>query len=151
MPVTKTLLLEGFTSISRVNAQTITDGNFPTVVSPNPEDKKALVMGIAQGTKDNADIILGTDPDCDRVGVAVKHKGDYILLTGNQVGALLMEYILSTTALPEKSAVIKTIVTSDLGTEIAKAYGVTVLNTLTGFKFIGEKTTQFEKAKQTRR
>ncbi len=150
IPVTKTLLLEGFTSLSHVNAQTITDGDFPTVQSPNPEDKKALEMGIAQAKTKDADIVLGTDPDCDRVGVAVKgHDGQFVLLTGNQVGALLMDYVLSTTYLEnvKKPAVVKTVVTSELGAEIARKKGIKVFDTLTGFKFIGEKITQFEKAK----
>ena len=153
VPVTRTLLVEGFTNVSNVNAQTITDGNFPTVCSPNPEDKKALEMGIAQGMREDADIVLGTDPDCDRVGIAVKnHDGQFILMTGNQVGALLMDYVLATTP-PEimssgHPAVAKTVVTSDLGAEIARKYNATVFDTLTGFKFIGEKITQFEKAKQ---
>jgi phosphoglucomutase len=149
VPVTKTLVLEDFRSLSRVNAQTITDGDFPTVYSPNPEDKKALELGIAQGISENADIVLGTDPDCDRVGIAVKHKGQFVLLTGNQVGALLMDYVLQTIDVTgKKSAVIKTVVTSELGAEIARKHGITVFDTLTGFKFIGEKITQFEKAKK---
>lgn len=149
IPVTKTLLLEGFTSLTHVNAQTITDGDFPTVYSPNPEDKKALERGIAQAEAEDADIVLGTDPDCDRVGVAVKDKGEFKLLTGNQVGALLMDYVLSTTDLEsiKNPAVVKTVVTSELGAEIARKKGITVFDTLTGFKFIGEKITQFEKAK----
>lgn len=150
VPVTKTLLLEGFTSLTHVNAQTITDGDFPTVYSPNPEDKKALERGIAQATAEDADIVLGTDPDCDRVGIAVKHEGQFVLMTGNQVGALLMDYVLSTTDLEsiKKPAVVKTVVTSELGAVIARKHGITVFDTLTGFKFIGEKITQFEDARQ---
>ena len=148
VPVTKTLLLEGFTNLTHVNAQTITDGDFPTVYSPNPEDKKALERGIAQATAEDADIVLGTDPDCDRVGIAVKHNGQFILMTGNQVGALLMDYVLSTSDVNSmRPAVVKTVVTSELGAEIARKHGITVFDTLTGFKFIGEKITQFEKAK----
>ena len=149
VPVTKTLLLEGFTSLTHVNAQTITDGNFPTVYSPNPEDKKALERGIAQATDEDADIVLGTDPDCDRVGIAVKHEGQFVLMTGNQVGALLMDYVMGSTDLTgKKPAVVKTVVTSELGAEIARKHGITVFDTLTGFKFIGEKITQFETAHQ---
>ncbi len=148
VPVTKTLLAEGFTSLSHVNAQTISDGNFPTVKSPNPEDRKALEMGIAQAKTTDADIVLGTDPDCDRVGIAVKHNGNFVLMTGNQVGALLMDYVIQNTDLSHKKpAVVKTVVTSELGAEIARKYGITVFDTLTGFKFIGEKIVQFEKAK----
>ena len=149
IPVTKTLLLEGFTSLTHVNAQTITDGDFPTVYSPNPEDKKALERGIAQATTEDADIVLGTDPDCDRVGIAVKHNGQFVLMTGNQVGALLMDYVLRNTGLAGmKPAVVKTVVTSELGAEIARKHGITVFDTLTGFKFIGEKITQFVAAHQ---
>lgn len=153
VPVTKTLLLEGFTSLTHVNAQTITDGDFPTVYSPNPEDKKALERGIAQAIAEDADIVLGTDPDCDRVGIAVKdHDGQLVLMTGNQVGALLMDYVLNTTDLKKfnRPAVVKTVVTSELGAEIARKHGITVFDTLTGFKFIGEKITQFEAARKAR-
>lgn len=147
VPVTRTLLLEGFKNLKHVNAQTITDGDFPTVVSPNPEDRKALTLGIQQAERTGADIVLGTDPDCDRVGVAVKN-GEYVLLTGNQVGALLMQYVLENTEIPEHPAVVKTVVTSELGANIARKHGITVFDTLTGFKFIGEKITQFERAQQ---
>ena len=150
IPVTRTLLLEGFKSMTHVNVQTIPDGDFSTVNSPNPEDKKALEMGVAQAMNEDADIVIGTDPDCDRVGVAVKgHDGQFVLLTGNQVGALLMDYVINNTDLEKmkKPAVVKTVVTSELGAEIARKHGITVFNTLTGFKFVGEKITQFEKAK----
>ena len=150
IPVTKTLLLEGFANLHHVNAQTIADGDFPTVQSPNPEDRRALEMGIAQAVAEDADIVLGTDPDCDRVGIAVKSStGEFVLMTGNQVGALLMQYVLENTDLSyKKPAVVKTVVTSELGAEIARKRGIAVFDTLTGFKFIGEKITQFEKAKQ---
>ena len=145
IPVTKTLLLDDFKNVDHVNTQVVPDGNFPTVVSPNPEDRRALLMGIERAEKNGADIVLGTDPDCDRVGVAVKTGNGYQLMTGNQIGALLMDYVLSHTDL---GTVVKTVVTSELGAEIAKKYGLTVFSTLTGFKFIGEKITQFEQAKQ---
>lgn len=154
VPVTKTLLLDGFTHLDHVEAQAVQDGNFPTVVSPNPEDRRALLLGIEQAGRTGADIVLGTDPDCDRVGVAVKTADKstggtgYKLVTGNQMGALLMDYVLSHTDLSniKNPAVVKTVVTSELGAEIAKKHGLTVFSTLTGFKFIGEKITQFEKA-----
>lgn len=151
VPVTKTLLLEGFNNLLHVNTQTLSDGDFPTVYSPNPEDKKALEMGIAQAEREAADIVLGTDPDCDRVGIAVRdHDGQFVLMTGNQVGALLMDYVLHNTDLTGlKPAVVKTVVTSELGAEIARKRGIMVFDTLTGFKFIGEKITQFEEAKRT--
>ena len=95
MPVTKALALDGFKQIEIVKEQAVMDGNFPTVVSPNPEDRRALEIGIQQAKKTDADIVLGTDPDSDRVGIAVKGSdGSYQLVTGNQVGALLMNFIL---------------------------------------------------------
>ena len=149
VPVTKTLLLDGFTHLDHVDAQVVPNGDFPTVVSPNPEDKRALLLGIDQAERTGADIVLGTDPDCDRVGVAVKTEDGYQLVTGNQIGALLIDYVLSHTDLSkiDNPAVVKTIVTSELGAEIARKKGLTVFSTLTGFKFIGEKITQFERAR----
>ena len=150
IPVTETLLSEGFESLFKVEVQSTEDGDFPTVVSPNPEDRHALELGIDQAIKENADIVLGTDPDCDRVGVAVKHNNEYVLLTGNQVGALLMDYVLTNTDLSNKKpAVVKTVVTSELGADIAKKKNIRVFDTLTGFKYIGEKITQFEAAKKS--
>ncbi|WP_125140038.1 phospho-sugar mutase [Clostridium transplantifaecale] len=150
VPVTKALLLDGFKKVEHVDAQVSPDGSFPTVVSPNPEDRRALLLGIEQAEKCEADIVLGTDPDSDRVGVAVKTAEGYQLMTGNQIGALLMDYVLTHTNLTaiHNPAVVKTVVTSELGAEIAKKYGLTVFSTLTGFKFIGEKITQFEQAKK---
>ncbi len=151
VPVQKCLRLAGFTHVDSVEEQVIPDGNFPTVVSPNPEDRRALEMGIAQAEQTGADIVLGTDPDSDRVGVAVKTEIGFKLLTGNQIGALLMDFVLSNTDSRSihKPAVVKTVVTSELGAEIAKKHGLTVFSTLTGFKFIGEKITQFEQARET--
>lgn len=143
VPVQK--CLERFCDLELVPEQAIQNGNFPTVVSPNPEDRRALEMGIAQAEKSGADIILGTDPDSDRVGVAVKTADGFKLITGNQMGALLMDFVLEHTKLNENSAVVKTVVTSELGAEIARKKGLNVFSTLTGFKFIGEKITQFEK------
>ena len=148
VPVQKALGSDGFTNVDVVAEQAVSDGNFPTVVSPNPEDRRALEMGIAQAAE--ADIVLGTDPDCDRVGVAVKAAdGEYRLLTGNQIGALLMDFVLSHTDISKYNnpAVVKTVVTSELGADIARKRGISVFSTLTGFKFIGEKITQFEQAK----
>jgi len=147
VPVTQALAAEGFSHVDPVAAQAVPDGNFPTVVSPNPEDRKALEMGIAQARESGADLVLGTDPDGDRIGIAVKHAGDYRLMTGNQVGALLTDYVLANTKMPAKPALVKTVVTSELGAEIARKHGAAVFDTLTGFKFIGEKMTQFEAAK----
>ncbi len=151
IPVREALRLDGFTRIDTVTAQAVPDGDFPTVVSPNPEDRRALELGIAQAKRSDADIVLGTDPDSDRVGIAVRTAdGDYQLMTGNQVGALLMDFVLNHTDLDKypHPAVVKTVVTSELGAEIAKKHGIAVFSTLTGFKFIGEKITQFEQAKK---
>ena len=149
VPVQKVLRLDGFTNIDAVAEQVIPDGNFPTVVSPNPEDRGALELGIVMAKLTDADIVLGTDPDSDRVGIAVKTEEGYQLMTGNQVGALLMDFILDNTdfSVLAHPAVVKTVVTSELGAEIAHKKGLTVFSTLTGFKFIGEKITQFEQAK----
>ncbi len=150
VPVLKALEKDGFAKIDTVEAQCTEDGNFPTVVSPNPEDRRALTLGIEQAEKCGADLVFGTDPDCDRVGIAVKTPGGYQLMTGNQVGALLVDYVLSNTDMSKvkKAAVIKTVVTSELGAEIARNYGANIFTTLTGFKFIGEKITQFEAARK---
>ena len=149
VPVQKALRLDGFTQIEAVVEQIVPDGNFPTVVSPNPEDRRALELGIAQAKRTSADIVLGTDPDSDRVGIAIKTTDGYQLMTGNQVGALLMSFILNHTDVSKysKPAVVKTVVTSELGADIARKHGITVFSTLTGFKFIGEKIIQFEQAK----
>ncbi|SHK55402.1 phospho-sugar mutase [Hespellia stercorisuis] len=149
IPVRKALQQDGFTDIKIVTEQDNFDGNFPTVVSPNPEDRRALEIGIELAKTTNADIVFGTDPDSDRVGIAVKAGDNYQLMTGNQVGALLMEFVLSNTDFGsmKRPAVVKTVVTSELGADIAKKKGLSVFSTLTGFKFIGEKITQFEQAK----
>jgi len=137
---------DGFTGVRVVREQEMPDGNFPTVKSPNPEERGALQMGIELAGKTGADLVIGTDPDADRIGVAVSHGGEMILLSGNQVGALLVDFILKNkTVLGENPVVITTIVTSDLGKAIAEKRGCTVQQVLTGFKFIGEKITAFEK------
>ena len=143
VPVRK--VLEGKT-VYIVSEQENPDGNFPTVVSPNPEDRKALTLGIELAKEKDADIVLGTDPDCDRVGVAVKHNGEYVLLTGNQTGALLVNFVLTMKkdSLNSKSTLVKTIVTSELGANIGRSFGLQVEETLTGFKYIGDKINKFE-------
>lgn len=142
-PVRK--VLEGKT-VYIVSEQEKPDGNFPTVVSPNPEDRKALTLGIELAKENDADIVLGTDPDCDRVGVAVKHNGEYVLLTGNQTGALLVNFVLTMKkdSLNSKSTLVKTIVTSELGANIGRKFGLQVDETLTGFKYIGDKINKYE-------
>ncbi len=149
IPVREVLKRAGFGSVEVVKEQEKPDGNFSTVVSPNPEDRRALTLGIELAESIGSDIVLGTDPDCDRVGVAVKAEdGGYRLLTGNQIGALLADYVLSHKDISKinKPAIVKTVVTSELGAEIAKKHGLSVFSTLTGFKFIGEKISQFEEA-----
>lgn len=131
-----------------VSEQEKPDGNFPTVFSPNPEDRKALALGIELAKEKDADIVLGTDPDCDRVGVAVKHNGEYVLLTGNQTGALLVNFVLTMKkdSLNQKSTLVKTIVTSELGANIGRKFGLQVDETLTGFKYIGDKINKYEES-----
>ena len=146
MPITKALSMLGYENVHLVKSQVKPDGSFPTVKSPNPEEREAFNEGIKLAEEIGADILFGTDPDSDRVGVVVRnHKGQYQVLTGNQIGALLTHYILSSkNEINKNDVVIKTIVTSDLGAKIAKSYNATVFNTLTGFKFIGEKIKEFE-------
>ncbi len=146
MPIEKALSMLGFKDVYIVESQRNSDGDFPTVKSPNPEEREALAEGIKLAKSIKADIVLGTDPDADRVGVAVQSKdGSYELLTGNQIGALLTYYLVSNkNNITSRDAVIKTIVTSELGARIAKSYGASVFETLTGFKFIGEKIKEFE-------
>ena len=138
-------ILEG-KNVSVVKSQELPDGNFSTVRSPNPEEKDALTLAIEQAKSENADIVIGTDPDCDRVGVGVLHNGDYVLLTGNQTGALLVDFVLKfrKDSMPENAAVVKTIVTSGLGAAIAEKNGAKIFQTLTGFKYIGEKICLWE-------
>lgn len=133
--------------VSVVEEQAVPDGNFSTVHSPNPEEKDALNLAIEQAKTEAADLVLGTDPDCDRVGIAVRHNGDYVLLTGNQVGALLADFVLRFKAdtLNEKSTLVKTIVTNDLGANIGRKYGLQIVETLTGFKYIGDQINRYEK------
>ncbi|MDD2533919.1 MAG: phospho-sugar mutase [Eubacteriales bacterium] len=128
-----------------VAAQAIPDGNFPTVRSPNPEEKDALALAIAQAQKSGAALVLGTDPDCDRVGAAVNHQGEFILLTGNQIGALLVDFVTLGQAYESDATLVKTIVTNDLGATIGRSRGLSVVNTLTGFKYIGDQINSYER------
>lgn len=133
----------GYTKITVVEEQRLPDGNFPTCPYPNPENKEAMRVGIEYAKKQNADLLLATDPDCDRVGIAVKdNNGEFVLLSGNETGLLLFDYICSQRVkhdkMPEYPVMIKTIVTMDMAEKIAKNYGVKTINVLTGFKFIGE-------------
>ncbi|HHU69520.1 MAG TPA: phospho-sugar mutase [Thermoanaerobacterales bacterium] len=149
IPVRRVLEEIGFKNIFVVREQELPDPDFSTVVYPNPEDKEAFEPAIELAAKEDADLIIGTDPDCDRVGAVVKdNNGEYVVLTGNQTGALLVNYILGALKenenLPENGVIIKTIVTSEMGAHIAKEYGVETINTLTGFKYIGERIKWFE-------
>ncbi|MCH5314408.1 MAG: phospho-sugar mutase [Eubacterium sp.] len=140
-------VLEGM-DVTVVKEQEEPDGNFTTVRSPNPEEKDALTIAIDTAKKIDADLVLGTDPDCDRVGIAVKDGDDYVLFTGNQTGALLVKFVLEMkkAQLNEKSTLIKTIVTSELGANIGRKYGLQIEETLTGFKFIGDKINKYEQS-----
>lgn len=148
VPTKRALKEAGFTNVHIVNEQANQDGGFPTVLYPNPEETLAFEMGIALGKKVGAELILATDPDADRLGVAILNGEYYQLLTGNQLGALLLNYILSTKqqagTLPLNGAMLKTIVTSELGTAIADSFNIQTINTLTGFKYIAEKIAEFE-------
>ncbi len=145
IPVRK--ILEDFNVIT-VAEQELPDGNFSTVRSPNPEEKDALTLGIKTAKTVNADLVLGTDPDCDRVGTAVLHNGEYVLVSGNQMGALLIDFVLSHKkgTLNPKSTLVKTIVTNDLGANIGRDYGLNIVETLTGFKYIGDRINRYEKS-----
>jgi phosphoglucomutase len=144
-PVRKILAKAGFTDVHVVKEQELPDGNFSTVKSPNPEEHSALQLGIELAESINADIIIGTDPDSDRIGVGIKDGVSYKLLTGNQIGALLVNFILCMRKdlLIPASTIVKTVVTGDLGAVIAENQGVQVIETLTGFKYIGDKITRF--------
>lgn len=149
LPVRRVLSECGYTNVHVVEEQTTPDPNFSTVKSPNPEDPESFDMAIELGEKINADILIATDPDADRVGLAVRDDEDkFILLNGNQTGAILLKYILSQrkakNTLPKHGMVYNTIVTSQIGATIAKSYGLDVESTLTGFKFIGEKAYEIE-------
>ena len=145
--VTSGLEFLGFTDVHVVKEQAVPDPNFSTVSSPNPEEKQAFTMAMKLGKQIDGDILLATDPDADRLGIAVKDKhGEYETLTGNQLGALLLDYILANTDekyLPN-ARMIKTIVTSELGRAIASSHGVETIDTLTGFKYIAEKINEFD-------
>ncbi|WP_339226455.1 phospho-sugar mutase [Oceanobacillus sp. FSL K6-2867] len=150
--VTKGLEQLNFPNVAVVKEQAEPDPMFSTVASPNPEEHQAFTMAIKLGKQTDADILLGTDPDADRLGVAVKNKaGEYQVLTGNQLGALLLDYILSHTnpQVYQNPRMIKTVVSTELGRAIAESYDVKTLDTLTGFKYIGEKINQFDATGET--
>lgn len=154
-PVTDILKQNGYQNVTVVKEQQTHDGNFPTCPFPNPELPEAMELGLKYAKENGADILLATDPDCDRVGVAVKDVNGYKLLTGNEVGILLFDYICyaktKSGTMPKDPICVKTIVTTSLAEKIAKTYSVEMVNVLTGFKFIGEKIGQLEKAEQKER
>lgn len=145
----------GIADVQVVKEQELPDGNFPTCPFPNPEIKQVFECAIAMTESKKSDLLLATDPDCDRVGIAVLDNGEYKLMTGNEVGIMLTEYILSSLEeqgkLPKDPIVVKTIVTSQLVEEIAKSYGAQTADLLTGFKYIGELITNLEKDNETER
>ncbi|XRG77800.1 phospho-sugar mutase [Rossellomorea sp. GAMAL-10_SWC] len=149
IPVRNGLSMLGYTNVTVVKEQELPDPNFTTVKSPNPEEHAAFELSIQYGEQVNADVLITTDPDADRLGVAVRNaEGVFTILTGNQTGALMLEYLLSQKkslgTLPENGVVLKTIVTSEIGRVIAQNYGIDTIDTLTGFKFIGEKIKEYE-------
>ena len=151
VPVTRALSEVGFKNVLVVPEEQNPDPNFAGIEYPNPEEHKALTRGIALAKAEGADLVIATDPDCDRVGVAVKTTtGEYALLTGNQIGAMLTNYIIESSKeenkLDPKATLVKTIVTSEFGAGIAKANNLDVINVLTGFKFIGQKIKSFEES-----
>lgn len=150
-PVTRTLKEMGYTNITVVKEQEQPDGNFPTCPYPNPEIREAMALGMKYAKRCHADLFLATDPDCDRVGIAVKNNvGEYELLTGNQTGLLLLDYICSQRVkhgkMPDDPVMVKTIVTMDMAERIAAHYGLRTINVLTGFKFIGEQIGKLEQS-----
>ncbi len=143
IPVTRALTEMGYSNVTVVEEQRLPDGNFPTCPYPNPEIKEAMQLGIEYAKRQNADLFLATDPDCDRVGIAVKNENnEFVLLSGNETGLLLLDYICSQRTkhnkMPENPIMIKTVVTMDMAEKIAENYGVKTISVLTGFKFIGE-------------
>jgi phosphoglucomutase len=152
IPIRRVLTELGYKNISIVKEQEKPDGQFPTAAYPNPEEPKVFNIALDMAKDLQPDIIFGTDPDCDRIGVVVKDSiGEYKVLTGNQTGALLTHYILSSlkelNKLPVNGAVIKTIVTTEMAADIAKEYDIELIDVLTGFKYIGEKIKEFQEKK----
>lgn len=149
IPVRRALKDSGFTDVTVVKEQELPDSEFSTVEYPNPEEREVFNIAIEMAKESNADLIIGTDPDCDRVGIVVRdNNGEYIVLNGNQTGVIIVNYLFTKMKeeenIPENATIVKTIVTSELGAEIAKYYGAEAIDTLTGFKFIGEKIHEYE-------
>ena len=149
-PVTRILKETGYKNVVVVKEQELPDGNFTTCPYPNPEIAEAMALGIEYAKKNDADLLIATDPDCDRVGIALKNKNnEYVLVSGNQVGVLLLDFVckmrIKHNKMPANPVFIKTIVTTDMGKKIADFYGVRTIEVLTGFKFIGEQILGLEK------
>ncbi|SFD34197.1 phospho-sugar mutase [Bacillus sp. UNCCL81] len=149
LPATMSLKAVGFENVTIVEEQAKADPNFTTVKSPNPEEHAAFEYAIRYGKEIDADVLIATDPDADRLGIATKNeKGEYVVLTGNQTGALMLHYLLSQQDVPSNALLLKTIVTSEFGQVIASKLGVKTIDTLTGFKFIGEKIKEYEQTNE---
>ena len=153
--VTRILKENGFDRVITVPEQELPDGNFPTCPYPNPEVREAMELGISLAQKTESELVLATDPDCDRVGIAVKQGGEFALLSGNEVGILLLDYIcqrrIAMDRMPDRPVAVKTIVTIDMAKKIAAHYGIELREVLTGFKYIGEQIGMLEKAGQAAR
>lgn len=152
LPVRRVLKELGYQNVFVVKEQEVPDGSFPTAAYPNPENPKVFELALTMAKDVQPDIIFGTDPDCDRIGIVVKdNKGEYKVLTGNQTGVLLTNYILNslkeTNKLPKDGVIIKTIVTTELANRVSENYNVELMDVLTGFKYIGEKIKEFEVTK----
>ncbi|XZF76690.1 phospho-sugar mutase [Bacillus sp. AL-1R] len=149
VPATMSLKAVGFENVTIVEEQAKADSNFTTVKSPNPEEHAAFEYAIRYGKEIDADVLIATDPDADRLGIATKNEnGEYVVLTGNQTGALMLHYLLSQQDVPKNALLLKTIVTSEFGQVIASKFGVKTIDTLTGFKFIGEKIKEYEQTNE---
>jgi phosphoglucomutase len=153
IPVRSVLTALNYQNVTVVKEQELPDPEFSTVKSPNPEEHAAFELAIREGQRINADLLIATDPDADRLGIAVKDdEGEYVVLTGNQTGSLLLHYILNEKkkkgTLPTNGIVLKTIVTSELGRNIAASFGIDTIDVLTGFKFIAEKINSYEETEQ---
>ncbi|MBR3849769.1 MAG: phospho-sugar mutase [Oscillospiraceae bacterium] len=154
-PVLRALTESGYTNIFVVSEQEKPDGNFPTCTYPNPEIREALALGLDYAKKRQADLMFATDPDCDRVGAAVRDGDDYVLISGNEMGVLLLDYLCAQRTkhgtMPKDPVFVKTIVTTDMAAKVAAHYGVRTINVLTGFKFIGEQILLLEQKGEAHR
>jgi len=151
IPVMKTLKCAGFNDIIVPNEQRNPDGNFPTCPYPNPEIYEAMKLGISYANRENADLLIATDPDCDRCGIGVRYNGDFKLLSGNEVAILLLDFIVNNLNLPKKAIAVRSIVSTSAVDKIASSKGVEMIKVLTGFKFIGDVICKLEKNNEENR